>query len=205
MAIIAAFIAQQETCKDTILVDRTCGRFGRGVWRKCSIDLWQRARQWHGQIAQLADADAQNGCFAGQGLSCRSRRFRSVGNSLIASRNGQDAEWRSARFCEDDDRASHRFHQKAEKRSSIGQAGSIASPLNSDQQRMLDEIKAAPADRVDAVYLAHQKMAHQQALMVHQSYAEGGDTPALKTAAAAIVPVVEQHLATLMKKPYAAR
>lgn len=70
---------------------------------------------------------------------------------------------------------------------------------------MLDEIKAAPADRVDAVYLAHQKMAHQQALMVHQSYAEGGDTPALKTAAAAIVPVVEQHLATLMKKPYAAR
>lgn len=76
----------------------------------------------------------------------------------------------------------------------------VASPkLDADQQRMLDEIKAADAASIDAVYLAHQKTAHDAALALHQGYAAGGDTASLKKAASEIVPVVESHRTELGK------
>lgn len=68
-----------------------------------------------------------------------------------------------------------------------------APMLEPDQQKMLDEIKAADAAGIDAIYLAHQKTAHDAALALHQSYATNGDTPDLKKAASEIVPVVEGH------------
>jgi putative membrane protein len=71
--------------------------------------------------------------------------------------------------------------------------------LDAEQQRMLDEIKGASADNVDALYHAHQATAHAAALALHKYYAEAGDTPALKTTAGEIVPVVEKHLAELDK------
>lgn len=73
--------------------------------------------------------------------------------------------------------------------------------LDAAQQKMLDEIKAADAASIDAVYLAHQKAAHDAALALHQGYAAGGDTPSLKKAAGEIVPVVEAHKAELAKLP----
>jgi len=81
------------------------------------------------------------------------------------------------------------------------EAGLTVSPPTLDpmQQQMLDEIKAAPADRVDAVYYADQARAHNAALALHQHYAADGDTPALKKAAGEIVPVVQQHIAELKK------
>ncbi len=69
--------------------------------------------------------------------------------------------------------------------------------LDAEQQAMVDEIKAASADTVDAVYLKHQRAAHQKALELHSAYAAGGDTPSLKTAAGEIKPVVEKHIAEL--------
>jgi len=76
----------------------------------------------------------------------------------------------------------------------------VAPPkLDGDQQKMLDEIKAADATGIDAVYIAHQKTAHDAALALHQGYATGGDTKSLKKAAGEIVPVVEAHRAELAK------
>lgn len=76
----------------------------------------------------------------------------------------------------------------------------VTSPkLDPDQQKMLDEIKAADAKSIDALYLAHQKAAHDAALALHQGYAAGGDTDSLKKAAAEIVPVVETHRTELGK------
>ena len=78
----------------------------------------------------------------------------------------------------------------------------VAAPkLDAAQQKMLDEIKAADAAGIDAVYLAHQKAAHDAALALHQGYSAGGDTPSLKKAAGEIVPVVEAHRAELAKLP----
>lgn len=78
----------------------------------------------------------------------------------------------------------------------------VASPsLAPDQQMMLDEIKAASADAIDAVYIKDQRIAHNAALALHEGYASTGDTPALKKAAAQIVPVVKEHIAHLEKLP----
>ena len=81
-------------------------------------------------------------------------------------------------------------------------AASLTVPppaLDPDQQMMLDEIKAADAASIDAVYLRHQQTAHDAALALHRAYATGGDTPSLKAAAGEIVPVVEKHIAELRK------
>lgn len=76
----------------------------------------------------------------------------------------------------------------------------VALPkLDAAQQTMLDEIKAADAAGIDAVYIAHQKTAHDAALALHRAYATNGDTEGLKTAASEIVPVVEGHIAELGK------
>lgn len=73
--------------------------------------------------------------------------------------------------------------------------------LTPDQQSMLDRIKTASADNMDAVYVANQKAAHQAALALHQGYAATGDTPALKQAASEIVPVVQSHIRHLSELP----
>jgi putative membrane protein len=80
-------------------------------------------------------------------------------------------------------------------------AGVEAAPpkLDTDQQKMLDEIKAADAAGIDAVYLRHQRTAHDAALALHNAYATNGDTDALKKAASEIVPVVEAHHTELDK------
>ena len=78
----------------------------------------------------------------------------------------------------------------------------LAEPkLDSMQQEMLDEIKAADASAIDAVYKRHQKTAHQAALALHQAYAANGDTEAFKKIAAGIVPVVQKHIGELDKMP----
>jgi putative membrane protein len=69
------------------------------------------------------------------------------------------------------------------------------------QQSMLDEIKAASADKIDAVYKTHQAKAHNAALALHRGYAAQGDKPALKRAAGEIVPVVQKHIEELGKLP----
>ena len=69
-----------------------------------------------------------------------------------------------------------------------------APKLMPAQAKMIAELKAAkPADR-EKVYLKQQVTAHEQALELHSTFAKGGDKPALKGAAAKIVPVVETHL-----------
>jgi putative membrane protein len=76
----------------------------------------------------------------------------------------------------------------------------VAAPkLDVDQQKRLDEIKAADAAAIDAVYLAHQAAAHDAALALHRNYAASGDSASLKRAASEIVPVVEAHRAELGK------
>lgn len=69
--------------------------------------------------------------------------------------------------------------------------------LDADQQRMLDEIKAANASGIHEAYTRHQRTAHQKALALHQNYASNGDDQALKKAAGEIVPVIQKHITEL--------
>lgn len=66
--------------------------------------------------------------------------------------------------------------------------------LGPQKRRMIDELNAAPAARFDQVYLQQQVPAHEEALALMTNYARSGDTPQLRTAAQAAVPIVTQHL-----------
>jgi len=69
--------------------------------------------------------------------------------------------------------------------------------LMPQHQQMLDQLRAAgTGPAFDQAYKQAQIMGHQQALELHTNYANGGDVPALKQAAASTAPIVQQHLAT---------
>ncbi len=78
--------------------------------------------------------------------------------------------------------------------------------LDPGAQPSIDELNgAAPAD-FDRLYFGQQGPAHQAALDLHQSYAQGGDQAALRTSAKAAVPIVKRHLTgadKMMKMPMA--
>lgn len=65
------------------------------------------------------------------------------------------------------------------------------------QQELVTELRAEQGLARDAAYIAQQKASHGQALNVQKAYAVEGTAPALKTAAATIVPVVEHHIMEL--------
>ena len=65
------------------------------------------------------------------------------------------------------------------------------------QQELITELRAETGPARDAAYVAQQKASHGQALAVQKAYAMEGTAPALKTTAAAIVPVVEHHIMML--------
>ncbi|MBT2187989.1 DUF4142 domain-containing protein [Sphingobium nicotianae] len=74
----------------------------------------------------------------------------------------------------------------------------VAAPkLDAAQNAMMAELKAATGPARDKLYLQQQHKAHEMALALHQDYANSGDKPALKSAAAEIVPVVKQHIASM--------
>jgi putative membrane protein len=68
----------------------------------------------------------------------------------------------------------------------------------------LGELQAATGADFDRMYLGQQVPAHQAALDLHQSYAAGGDQPALKATGKKAVPIVKQHLAAAQRMQGAA-
>jgi len=69
--------------------------------------------------------------------------------------------------------------------------------LTPAQAEMLTQLKAETGTARDQAYIAQQKQAHQQALTIHSSYAEGGKNIALKMVASGVVPVVQHHIEML--------
>ena len=69
--------------------------------------------------------------------------------------------------------------------------------LRPEHAGLLQQLQATPAASFDMAYRDAQIMAHQQALTLHQNYANGGDVPALRTVAGAAVPIVQGHLNSL--------
>lgn len=73
----------------------------------------------------------------------------------------------------------------------------LPAQLNPLQSELVTQLQAEQGPARDAAYIAQQKAAHGQALNVQQAYAMAGTAPALKAAAAAVVPVVQEHIALL--------
>lgn len=65
------------------------------------------------------------------------------------------------------------------------------------QRKMIEQLRSLSGAAFDRAYVVQQRQAHQMALVLHRSYAEGGDSAALKQTARAAVPIIEQHIAAL--------
>jgi len=77
----------------------------------------------------------------------------------------------------------------------------IAPPTALDDRRlgMLQNLRAAGDADFDAAYLHQQLAAHLEALTLHGGYADHGDNPVLKAAAAKTKPVVQTHIDEVRK------
>jgi putative membrane protein len=62
------------------------------------------------------------------------------------------------------------------------------------QREMIERLQSASAANFDKLYISQQVPAHEMALALHRNYANDGDSPPLRTVAAAAVPIVTQHL-----------
>ena len=67
--------------------------------------------------------------------------------------------------------------------------------LDARKAGMIQQLRATSGAQFDMTYLMQQVPAHQEALALHSTYAERGDVPQLRGAAASAVPIVQQHLA----------
>ena len=78
-------------------------------------------------------------------------------------------------------------------------AGITVPPPRLDPKGLRDvaALRVVKGTTRDRLYVTQQKAAHQKALALRQGYATSGDTPALKTVAGQIVPVVQQHIEPL--------
>jgi putative membrane protein len=88
-------------------------------------------------------------------------------------------------------------HQKstAELKTAASQAKVAVTPaLDAEKQAMLDQLKAASGADFDRLYLEQQKTAHQKALGLLQSFAQGGDAAPLKAFARKATGVIEGHI-----------
>jgi len=66
--------------------------------------------------------------------------------------------------------------------------------LTDDQKNKLDDLRKLSGADFDKEYADQQVDAHKEALSLMQLYADKGEVPSLKEAAAAIVPTVQGHL-----------
>ena len=84
----------------------------------------------------------------------------------------------------------------AEMKTAVASAQGVQMPTKLDERRqgMLDNLKQAPADQFDAVWLTQQEAAHEEALTLHRTYADVGDVAPLKAHAAKSAPIIEKHL-----------
>jgi putative membrane protein len=90
-------------------------------------------------------------------------------------------------------------------RKAIGQVDKVrlddTPDMTAEQRSMLDELKAAPKDRVAAVYARQQVAAHEKALAMLQTYSQSGDAKPLMDFAGKTAQVVSQHLEHARRLP----
>lgn len=79
----------------------------------------------------------------------------------------------------------------------VAQAGLQAPELDlaAQHQEMLDQLQDAEGEEFDSLYATLQVQAHEEAIALHEAYAENGDEDALREFAEQTLPILEEHLA----------
>lgn len=80
-------------------------------------------------------------------------------------------------------------------------AASLGNPSNlvTEQADMMKALRAMPKDRLERAYVDQQVKAHEQALALHQGYAQMGDNPGLKSVAESAIPIIQRHLGEIRR------
>jgi putative membrane protein len=82
-----------------------------------------------------------------------------------------------------------------------GAKASIPDDLDARRKGLLENLRASSGAEFDRRYVAQQIAAHEEARDLMKGYAEHGDNPTLKAAAAKTLIVVDRHLRMLKKLP----
>ena len=77
----------------------------------------------------------------------------------------------------------------------------IPTRLDSEHQKLIDDLNSASAKDFDKTYASQQVDAHQNAVKLFKKYAEDGDDPDVKQFAAKTLPAIEHHLDEAKKLP----
>jgi putative membrane protein len=115
-----------------------------------------------------------------------------IESSKLAQSQGQSAEVKTfaAMLVKDHTASTNELKSIAAKENMT-----LAPPtLRPDMQSKIDALRAAKGAQFDTLYMAQQVPAHEEALRLHQGYAQSGDNAALKAFAAKTAPVVSRHL-----------
>ncbi len=76
----------------------------------------------------------------------------------------------------------------------VGLIIELPTMLDTLHKGLLDELKSTNVQDFDMRYIAQQKNAHNEALMLHQYYASNGDMADLKALASDTVPKIDKHI-----------
>ena len=129
--------------------------------------------------------------------------FEVESGKLAVQKGGSDEVKQFGRMMtEDHTRSTEKIKQTVSKTPLMNMPPAL---LTDRQRSTLERLSAAEGSQFDKLYIESQLEAHQEALELHRSYEATGDDAALKQTAAAIVPVVEKHLAALEKMSSAKR
>jgi len=90
--------------------------------------------------------------------------------------------------------------------SDVQATGSVAPirlgvSLDAEKTAMLNQLASTSGPQFDRLYGQAQRMAHQEALALHATYAQSGTDPSLRQFAASVVPHIEHHLAEASRLP----
>ena len=77
----------------------------------------------------------------------------------------------------------------------------VPTKLDSEHQKLIDDLNSASAKDFDKTYASQQVDAHQNAVKLFKKYAEDGDDPDVKQIAAKTPPAIEHHLDEAKKLP----
>jgi len=86
-----------------------------------------------------------------------------------------------------------------------GSVVQVGVALDPQKTAMLNQLASTSGPQFDRLYGQAQRMAHQEALALYQTYAQTGSDPALRQYAVSVIPHLEQHLANASRLPGASR
>ena len=75
----------------------------------------------------------------------------------------------------------------------------LPTSLDTEHQKMLDDLKAKNGNEFDRSYDQTQLKAHQDAVALFEAYSKTGDNPELKSWAATTLPYLKEHLSMAQK------